>query len=142
MNLTLQTAADFIRTSRAPKAFFAIIRKLRSIFTFAQERQNRLVRFLRVVRAYRNGKPVRDIQAEFGCSLNTVNRYARMSELPKRPKTDDPERRAKIIKLSKSTPRPSQESIAKACGCSVALVSLVEHEAGLPRYGKRPRRNR
>lgn len=140
MNLTLQTAAEFLRTARAPRAFFAIVRKVRSIFTFTEERQNRPIRFLRVVRAYRNGKPVRDIQEEFGCSLNTVNRYARMAELPRRPKTDDPERRAKIIKLSKSTPRPSQTEVAKACDCSVALVSLVEHEAGLPRYGKRPRR--
>lgn len=142
MNVTLQTAANFLRTARAPKAFFAILRRVRSIFSFEQERQNRPVRFLRVVRAYRDGKPVNDIRSEFGCSLNTINRYARMAELPKRPKSDDPARRAKIIRLSKSNPRPSQERIAKECECSVALVSLVEHEAGLPRYGKRPRRTK
>lgn len=134
--INLQTAADYVRTSRAPKAFFAIIQSVKRIFTFTQERANRPIRFLRVVRAYRNGKLVRDIESEFGCSHNTVLRYARMAGLPKRPKTDDPERRAKIIKMAKRGGF-SQKDIASACQCSVALVSVVEHEAGISRYGRK-----
>jgi len=132
--LTLKIAANYFQTAKAPSAFFAIIKRVRSIFTFAQERANRPIRFLRVVRAYKNGKPVQDIENEFGCSRNTVLRYARMAGLPKRAKTDDPERRAKIIRMSKQSPRPSQTTIAIACNCSEALVSIVEHEAGIKRY--------
>jgi len=131
--ITLKVAAEYVQTSKASRAFLAVIMSVKRIFDFAQERANRPVRFLRVVRAYRNGKPVRDIVQEYGCSNNTVLRYARMAGLPKRPKTDDPERRAKIIKLSKQGGM-SQVQIAKECNCSVALVSIVEHEAGLKRY--------
>ena len=133
---TLQTAADYVRTGKVSKAFLACIARVRGIFTFAQEHANRPVRFMRVVRAYRNGKPVRDICGEFGCSNGTVLRYARMAGLPKRPKTDDPERRARIIALAKKGGL-SQQQIAKACACSVTLVSIVEHEAGLSRYGRK-----
>lgn len=133
MYFTLKTAADYLQTAKAPRAFFAVTATVKRVFTFAQERANRPVRFLRVVRAYRNGKLVKDIETEYGCSRNTILRYARMAGLPKRPKTDDPERRAKIIKLSKQGGM-SQKSIAAACGCSAALVSIVEHEAGLKRY--------
>lgn len=131
--ITLKIAAEYVQTSKASRAFLAVVASVKRIFDFAQERANRPVRFLRVVRAYRNGKPVRDIMREFGCSNNTVNRYARMANLPHRPKTDDPERRAKIIRLAKQGTM-SQKDIAAACQCSVALVSIVEHEAGLKRY--------
>ena len=134
MKLTLAIAAEYVRTTRAPKVFFSFIEQIKRIVTFTQERANRLVRYVRITRDYRSGVMVRDIEARYGCSRNTVLRYARMAELPKRPKTDDPERRAKIIKMSKAMPRPSQQDIARACHCSIALVSLVEHEAGLNRY--------
>ncbi len=133
MMLTLKTAAEYVQTLKAPRAFLSVIASVKRVFDFAQERANRPVRFLRVVRAYRNGKLVKDIESEYGCSRQTVLRYARLAGLPKRPKTDDPERRAKIIKLSKAGGM-SQIQIAKACNCSVALVSIVEHEAGLKRY--------
>lgn len=133
MNLSLKTAAEFIKTSKAPRAFFAIMTAVKRIFDFTQERKNRLVRYVRIVHAYRNGMIVTDIANQYGCSRSTVLRYARMAGLPKRPKTDDPERRAKIIRLSKQGGL-SQKEIAKACNCSVTLVSIVEHEAGLNRY--------
>lgn len=133
MIFTLKDAAEYLKTGKACGALLAIITKVKQVFDFAQERANRPVRFLRVVRAYRNGKLVKDIEEEYGCSRNTVMRYARMAGLPKRLKTDDPERRAKIIKLSKMG-KMSQKQIAEQCNCSVALVSLVEHEAGLKRY--------
>jgi uncharacterized protein YerC len=132
MAFPLKVAADYFQTARAPKAFFAFILQIRSVFSFYKERANRLARFLQIVHAYKNGKPVRDIEDEYGCSRNTVLRYARMAGLPKRPKSDDPERHAKIITLSKlGLP---QAEVAKRCDCSVALVSKVEHAAGLDRY--------
>lgn len=136
MKFTLQVVADFVRERTAPKPLLTVLRSVKRIFTFAQERSNRLARFVRVVRDYRSGVMVRDIEARYGCSRNTVLRYARMANLPKRPKTDDPERRAKIIKLARQGGL-SQKEIAQACACSVALVSMVEHEAGLQRYGRR-----
>ena len=123
-----------MKTSKAPAAFRAIFTRVKKIFDFAQERDNRPVRFLRIVKAYENGMMVKDIEAEYGCSKNTVLRYARMADLSKRPKTNDPERKAKIIKLSKQG--KSQKEIAKECNCSVSLVSITEHEAGLKRYKK------
>ncbi len=135
MILTLKDAAEYLRTGKAPQLLLTFIMKIKRIFDFAQERANRPVRFLRVVKAYRNGKPVKDIEEEYGCSRNTVLRYARLAGLPKRPKSDDPERRAKIIKLSK-VGGLSQKEIAVACNCSVSLVSIVEHEVGLKRYGR------
>lgn len=138
MILTLKDAAEYLRTGKAPQLLLTFITKIKRIFDFAQERANRPVRFLRVVKAYRNGMPVRDIEAEYGCSKHTVLRYARMAGLPKRSKSDDPERRAKIIKLSK-TGGMSQKEIATACNCSVSLVSIVEHEAGLKRYNRETR---
>lgn len=133
--MKLQDAADFLTTGNAPKQLIAMLRSIRSIFTFQYERSNRLARFISVTKAYNANVPVNDIISKYGCSKHTVLRYARLANLPKRPKTDDPERRARIIALSKSKPQPSQKSIAKTCKCSVALVSVIEHEAGLNRYG-------
>lgn len=135
MAFPLKVAADYFQTARAPKAFFAFVLQIRNIFSFYKERANRLARFLQIVHAYKNGRPVRDIEDEYGCSRNTVLRYARMAGLPKRPKADDPERHAKIIKMSKLG--LSQDAIAESCNCSVALVSKVEHAAGLGRYGRK-----
>jgi len=134
MQFTLSTAAEYLRTSKATTAFLSFLAQIRRVFTFPVERANRLRRFLRIIEDYRKGKPVRDIETKFGCSRGTILRYARLSGEPKRPRTDDPERRATIIAMSKQHPRPSQTEISKACKCSIALVSLVEHEAGIKRY--------
>lgn len=134
--MNLQAVADYFRTGKTSRALLLVLKGVTRVFSFAAERANRLARFLRVVRAYRAGKPVNDIVSEYGCSRTTVLRYARMSGCPKRPKSEDPERRAKIIMLSRTKPRPSQKRIASLCNCSVALVSIVESEAGLPRYRK------
>lgn len=141
LKLTLEAAADYVRTSRAPDPFLAVITRIRQTFSFADERANRVVRFLEIVRDYRAGVMVNDIVMHHGCTPGTVLRYARLVGAPKRPKSNDPKRHEKIIKMTKRTPRPSQTAIAEACGCSISLVSLIEHQAGLPRYETpRPRR--
>lgn len=129
---TLSDAAEYVRTSKAPAIFLTFLRRVREIITFTQERANRVARYVKIVRDYKAGVMISDIEARYGCSRSTVLRYARMAGLPKRPKSNDPERRAKIIALAK-TGIPQKE-IAKACQCSVSLVSIVEHEAGLARY--------
>ena len=135
INATLSYAATYVRTSRAPRAFLSFLARVRRIITFTHERANRLVRFIAIVRAYKAGQMVRDIESKYGCSRSTVLRYARLAGEPKRPKTEDPERRARIIALAKKGGL-SQKQIAERCKCSVALVSIVEHEAGLARYGR------
>lgn len=135
MNWPLKTAADYVQTGKVVTGFFSFIRQIKRIITFTQERANRLTRFIEIVRAYKAGKPLRDIETQYGCSRNTILRYARMAGLPKRPKSDDPERHAKIIKLSKEG--LSAKHIALACNCSIALVSKVEHAAGIERYKKK-----
>lgn len=120
------------------KPFLEFIAQVKRIFSFTHERANRLVRFEHVVADYKAGVPVNDIQKKYGCSRNTVLRYARIAGLEKRPKTDDPERRAKIIALAKQG--LSQQEIAKRCDCSVALVSVVEGEVGIPRYKRKGKR--
>src|SRR5260370_40700184 len=85
-DLRLKHAADYVRTSRAPQALLAFMQSIRRIFTFTQERANRLAGYVVCTRAYKNGQSVRDIETKYGCSAHTVLRYARMAELPKRPK--------------------------------------------------------
>jgi hypothetical protein len=132
--LTLETAADYVRTSHAPDPFLAVITRIRQTFSFTDERANRCVRFLEIVRDYRAGIMINDIVAKHGCTRGTVLRYARLVGCPKRPKSDDPMRHAKILAMTKRKKRPSAADIAAACQCSIALVSKIEREAGLPRY--------
>lgn len=132
MKWSLNTAADYFISGKATRDFKVFLWQARRIFTFTAERANRLARFLKIVHAYKAGRPINKIVEEFGCSRGTILRYARMAGLPKRSKSDDPERHAKIIQLSKQG--LSQEQIAARCNCSVALVSKVECASGLERY--------
>src|SRR5687768_10172738 len=99
MTYPLQIAADFVRTRKAPRAFHAFIAQIKRIVTFTQERANRLTRFLAIVRAYRGGTPVKNIEERFGCSRQTVLRYARLAGIPKRDKGFGPRVRAATIAL-------------------------------------------
>lgn len=144
MMFTLKTAADYIRTSRAPIRFFAFVKQIKRIFTFTQERANRLVRYVELVRDYKQGKPVRDIETKYGCSRNTVLRYARLADLPKRPRHFDPKVRSAVIALYKEG-RPIAE-ISARLGVSKAYISNAASEEGINRvkfkkasHGKRHR---
>jgi len=132
MRLTLQAAADFIRTGRARKLVMRLIRRARTIITFEQEHSNRIPRFVAVANEYRRGRPVGDIQAEFGCSRGTVLRYARMAELPKRPKGFDPEVRRAVLAMYEQR-KPIAE-ISAALGVSQAYISKTATEEGINRH--------
>lgn len=129
--LTLKNAASFVRTSRAPVALLSILQRLRSVFCFAQERANRLKRFVVIVTAYKRGRLVRDIESEYGCSRQTVLRYARLAGCSKRPKGFDPEIRRATISLYKQG-KPIAEIQARL-GVSQAYVSKTATEEGINR---------
>lgn len=130
MKFTLQDAARYWLNSRPSRAFQAFVAQIKRIFTFTEERANRLQRFPKVVDDYRNGLPVADIEAKYGCSRGTVLRYARLAGLDKRPK-GDAERRRGIIALYE-TGAPIAR-IAAEMGVSQALVSKIATEEGINR---------
>lgn len=136
MKFTLEDAAKYWMTSRPTKAFLAFVAQVRRIFTFTEERANRLQRFPKVVDDYRSGLPVSDIEAKYGCSKHTVLRYARLAGLEKRPK-GDADRRRGIVALYQQG-RPIAQ-IAAQMGVSQALVSKIATEEGINRRNFRRR---
>lgn len=137
MNWTLKDAAIYVQTSRAPRALLNALNAVLRVFTFAQERSNRLARFLKIVTAYKLGKPMLDIERKYGCSRGTVLRYARLAGCPKRPKHFDPEVRKAVIALYRQN-KPLAE-IEALLGVSQAYISKTATEEGINRrkFGKR-----
>jgi len=127
----LQDAADYLRTAKAPKPLLSIMNAVKRIFTFTHERANRLVRFTRVVRDYKNGVMVDDITSRYGCSKHTVLRYARLAGCSKRPRGFDPKIKEAAMSLYKMN-RPVAE-IAARLGVSEAYVSKTASELGVQR---------
>lgn len=138
MSLTLKHAANYVRTSRAPRTFLAFLQTIRRIFTFTQERANRLTRFVAITRAYKSGQAVREIEAEYGCARSTVLRYARLADLPTRPKHFPADVRKAVIADYKA--EVPVATIASQHGVSPAYVSKVAREEGISRYAPRPKR--
>jgi len=128
---TLETAANFVKGKNTPRAFQRLVQRVREIFSFSQERSNRLRRFLKVVGAYKRGALVNDIVREYGCSRNTVQRYARLAGLPIRPKGFDPDIRRGVIAMYRLKKPIAQ--IAAHFGVSEAYVSKTATEEGINR---------
>lgn len=141
MKLTLKDAAEYVRTTKAPKAFFSFLLLLKRVFTFTQERSNRLSRYVAITRAYRNGQSVRDIKAKYGCSSNTINHYARMAGLDKRAKHLPDEIRKAVLADYRHSGMQVVE-IAKLHNVSPSYVSRMAREAGIGRYPLRPKLKR
>ena len=137
-DLTLRSAAEYVRTSKAPAALLSFLQLIRRVYTFTQERANRLTRYVVITRAYKAGKPVRDIEGKYGCSRGTVLRYARMADLPKRPKHFPEEIRKGVIRDYKA--KLPVADIAMLHAVSPAYVSKVAREEGISRYEPRPKR--
>lgn len=130
--ITLKSAGEFLAAPKLPAAFLRIIASVRRVFSFTQERANRLARFVRIVNAYRLGKPVRDIEAQYGCSRSTVLRYARVAGLDRRPKGFQPDvKQATIAALQAGKPLAE---ISALLGVSEAYASKVAKANGLNRY--------
>lgn len=134
-DLTLRSAAEYVRTAKAPAILLRFMQLVRRVYTFTQERANRLTRYVIITRAYKAGKPVRDIETKYGCSRGTVLRYARMAELPKRPKHLPLEIRAAVLKDYRAG-MPIAD-IAKLHDVSPAYVSKTANDEGI---GRNPHR--
>lgn len=130
--ILLQHAADYIRTGKAIKDLLRLLRRRKPIISFEAERDNRPPRYVEVTRAYKEGMPINDIMLKFGCSKNTVHRYARMAGLY-RPK-DSPVRDGILAMYQQGKPIAE---ISAALGVSPALISKYANEAGI---GRNPHR--
>jgi len=129
---SIKDAAEYVKTTKAPLAFLLFIKAITKVFTFTQERKNRLVRFTKIIKAYKAGQPVRDIEAEFGCSRSTIQRYVRLAGCPKRPKSFENSVREEVIVAYKA--KVPVAEIAKKHKVSQAYVSKVATEEGINRY--------
>lgn len=101
-------------------------------FDFEVERQNRPPRFIEIVEDYKIGLPVETIAAKFKCSRGTVNRYARLAELPKRIKGFGTPTETATLDLYKAN-IPIKE-IAVALKVSEAYISKIASRNGISRY--------
>lgn len=138
--MLVQAATDYVRTGKAGAALMAILIAVRKIFTFTQERSNRIVRCIAVTRAYAAGQPVKDIEEKYGCSKNTILRYARSADLPKRPRHLPPEIKEAVLADYKAGVPVA--SIAALHEVSPAFVSHAARKAGISRYQPRPKRKK
>lgn len=138
MGLTIREASESIARGEKPKGWRALLIRVRRIFTFTHERDNRVVRFAKIVKGYAEGRMVNDLAKEFGCSRGTVLRYARIAGLPKRDKFFDPAIRRGVIAMYEQE-KPIAE-IAARFGTSEAYVSKTASEEGIARRKFKTRR--
>lgn len=129
--LTIQSAADFFRTARASRAFIVLLHSIQRLFSFTRERTNRLRRCLEIIRLYAAGVPIRDIINRWGCSSNTVLRYARAAGLPKREKGYPEKIRLAALALYKEG--KSLDEIQAALGISQGYISRLATENNINR---------
>lgn len=130
--MKLQDAANYIKTTKASKAFILLLLSVKRIFNFTQERSNRVARYIKIVKAYAKGEPVNKIAEKYGCDKSTILRYARLAGLPKRPKHLPEETKEAVIKDYKNG-LPIKK-IAELNGVSQAYVSTISRKAGIKRY--------
>lgn len=129
--MTLKEIANLMRESAAPK--WALAQK--DVYTFARDRENRSVRFVRICLAYKRGDKVEALAEEYQCSETTIKRYARMAGLPKRPKFLPCAIRWEVEnQLRLGLPI---QTIADNNQVSPAYVSKLGAELGLRRYKPR-----
>lgn len=131
MTWSLAHAISYVKSGHITAPLKEAADRVKSIVTFTQERANRVVRYLAVVRAYAAGVPISDIEDRWGCSRSTVLRYARSAGLAKRDKGFSPDTRAAVLALYREG-RPIAE-IAATCGVSPAYVSKEATAAGINR---------
>ena len=138
--LTLKNAGDYIRTSRGSSELLSYIKAVKHIISFPKEHANRFSRYVIITRAYAAGQPIEDIQKRFGASRRTVLRYARLAELPKRPKHFPAEIRAAVISDYKD--KMPVADIARLHDVSPAYVSKLAREEGISRYEQQPKKKK
>jgi hypothetical protein len=137
--VNLKDAAKYVAGKRT-EPLPALVASIKRILKFPQERANRLARYVVVTRAYQKGEDVNRIASRFGCTRGTVLRYARMAELPKRPKHFAIDVRRAVIRDYKAD-MPVAD-IARLHEVSPAYVSKVAREERISRYAPRPKKRR
>ena len=130
MKVTIQTAAEFVRTGKTSVELGRLLPGS-EIVDFEAERANRPPRFIEIAGEYRDGVPIVDIVKKYQCSRGTVMRYARLAGLSKRPKGFALDRRKQVLALYRDG-RPIAE-IAAVAGVSPAYVSKTAVEEGINR---------
>lgn len=135
----LSDTAKAFRAGKWPKPLADLLARVRRLFDFAQERDNRHARFVKIVEAYEARQPVALIEREFQCSKSTVLRYARLAQLDKRPKCFPADlKRAVLADVEAKVPFAD---IVRLHGVSQAYVSKVAKAAGLNRYKNKSAQN-
>lgn len=130
--MKLKDASEYFKTNKASKTFINILLSIKRIFNFTQERSNRVARYIKIVKAYAKGEPVNKIAEKYGCDRSTILRYARLAQLPKRPKHLSEEIKKAVIK-DYANGFPIKQ-IAELNGVSQAYVSTIARKNGLKRY--------
>lgn len=130
--VTLQEAGEASQQEILPEHIERILAIVQEVFGFDRERNNRIVRFFNVLNAYKLGKPVNDIEKQYGCTKSTILRYARLAGLEKRPRGVSTEVREKVIALYRLGLPIAQ--IQAQCGVSQAYISTLAVKEGISRY--------
>lgn len=128
--LTLNDAAEYVRSSKATKLMLAALRAVSRIFTFAEERSNRANRFVAVVDAYKKGMPILEIESKFGCSKRTIYDYVERAGVERRSFVPSEIKEAIIRDYKNKVP---VQTIADLNNVSLRYVQKVAAEAGLSR---------
>lgn len=128
---TLKTTAVYVKTRRAPKELKAMLTQIKRVLNFPQERANRLVRFIEIVKAYQDGASIAEIESEYRCTKSTILRYARIMGLPKRPRHFEVSTRERVVRLYRQG--IAIALIAERCGVSQAYVSKTATEENINR---------
>jgi hypothetical protein len=128
---TLKDAASYVLGQRVARSLITALSSLRGIFSFHIERSNRIARYVEIVRAYKSGEAVDVIAERHGCSRHTVLRYARLANLPPRPKHLPADVKDAVLRDYKRG-MPVRR-IAELHSVSEAFVSKTAREAGISR---------
>ncbi len=132
--LTLKDAVEYIRTSKASELLLKALKSVGQIFTFEEERSNRVNRYVAVIEAYKRGTPIEDIMKKYGCSKRTIYDYVIKADVARRSFTPA-ETKAKIIADYKA--KIPVVKIAELNAVSLRYVQQLAKEANLSRYKKR-----
>lgn len=132
MIIKLQTVVDYLLKGKGPKLLLNILKNVKTIFTFTEERANRVKRFVRIINAYKAGVPIKKIEEDYGCAKSTILRYAQLAGLPKRDKGFKPNVKKATLSLYKDGVPIAQ--ISAQLGVSQAYISKIAKAAGINRY--------
>lgn len=121
----------FAEAIRAPRNVIRGLFKLvRRVFDFAEERSNRVVRFLLIIKAYKAGEKIDAIAHRYKCSKSTIHRNIRIAGIERRGQRKKNVNDAVLEDYKSGIPIAE---IAKKHGVSQAFVSREATRAGINR---------